>query len=236
MLGTRSRNPPSRAAAPHIQERPFSSHDAAKESNLPSRGLPGPASFEDWQEPPATPRRYWSSEAGGTAKGTAGHSSLIPRCLPRRPGGGSAVRPAAGRAPRGTCVNLGLTAGDPCPELRRQQSISIKHGGDVRRCPGAFRATQGRCTVMLCGRCRPAVARRRADTPFIDAHGGAADRERKDRCCTRRARGRRERVAPGAGLHARWLRRRPDRFCLHAGTPWLWLGRRSAELPLSLPQ
>ena len=24
------------------------SHDAAKESNLPSRGLPGPASFEDW--------------------------------------------------------------------------------------------------------------------------------------------------------------------------------------------
>ncbi len=23
-------------------------HDAAKESNLPSRGLPGPASFEDW--------------------------------------------------------------------------------------------------------------------------------------------------------------------------------------------
>jgi len=27
---------------------PISSHDAAKESNLPSRGLPGPASFEDW--------------------------------------------------------------------------------------------------------------------------------------------------------------------------------------------
>jgi hypothetical protein len=27
----------------------ISSHDAAKESNLPSRGLPGPASFEDWQ-------------------------------------------------------------------------------------------------------------------------------------------------------------------------------------------
>ena len=26
----------------------ISSHDAAKESNLPSRGLPGPASFEDW--------------------------------------------------------------------------------------------------------------------------------------------------------------------------------------------
>src|ERR1700733_608632 len=25
-----------------------SDHDAAKESNLPSRGLPGPASFEDW--------------------------------------------------------------------------------------------------------------------------------------------------------------------------------------------
>jgi hypothetical protein len=24
------------------------SDDAAKESNLPSRGLPGPASFEDW--------------------------------------------------------------------------------------------------------------------------------------------------------------------------------------------
>ena len=29
-------------------ELPISSHDAAKESNLPSRGLPGPASFEDW--------------------------------------------------------------------------------------------------------------------------------------------------------------------------------------------
>src|SRR5205807_3164551 len=27
---------------------PISSYDAAKESNLPSRGLPGPASFEDW--------------------------------------------------------------------------------------------------------------------------------------------------------------------------------------------
>src|SRR5581483_7047038 len=31
-----------------VQKPPISSHDAAKESNLPSRGLPGPASFEDW--------------------------------------------------------------------------------------------------------------------------------------------------------------------------------------------
>jgi hypothetical protein len=31
-----------------IQKRPICRHDAAKESNLPSRGLPGPASFEDW--------------------------------------------------------------------------------------------------------------------------------------------------------------------------------------------
>jgi hypothetical protein len=29
--------------------------DAAKESNLPSRGLPGPASFEDWQESGESP-------------------------------------------------------------------------------------------------------------------------------------------------------------------------------------
>ncbi len=29
-----------------VAKTPDSSHDAAKESNLPSRGLPGPASFE----------------------------------------------------------------------------------------------------------------------------------------------------------------------------------------------
>jgi len=32
----------------HIDRRVVSGDDAAKESNLPSRGLPGPASFEDW--------------------------------------------------------------------------------------------------------------------------------------------------------------------------------------------
>jgi hypothetical protein len=30
------------------RRRRVATHDAAKESNLPSRGMPGPASFEDW--------------------------------------------------------------------------------------------------------------------------------------------------------------------------------------------
>jgi hypothetical protein len=44
-------------------------HDAAKESNLPSRGLPGPASFEDLQEPFANAGPYWGSAPGGMKKG-----------------------------------------------------------------------------------------------------------------------------------------------------------------------
>jgi hypothetical protein len=35
-----------RRRRPEGQKPRISSHDAAKESNLPSRGLPGPASFE----------------------------------------------------------------------------------------------------------------------------------------------------------------------------------------------
>ena len=40
----RSGRPPGRWLALRLRQR----YDAAKESNLPSRGLPGPASFEDW--------------------------------------------------------------------------------------------------------------------------------------------------------------------------------------------
>lgn len=37
------------SCSPHVARKlSISRHDAAKESNLPSRGLPGPASFEDW--------------------------------------------------------------------------------------------------------------------------------------------------------------------------------------------
>jgi hypothetical protein len=42
---------PGRWLARRLRQR----YDAAKESNLPSRGLPGPASFEDLQGPPQTP-------------------------------------------------------------------------------------------------------------------------------------------------------------------------------------
>ena len=40
--------PPVPAWESHTENDDVSSDDAAKESNLPSRGLPGPASFEDW--------------------------------------------------------------------------------------------------------------------------------------------------------------------------------------------
>src|SRR5437016_857134 len=60
------------------QNRPVSSHDAAKESNLPSRGLPGPASFEDWQERLEISRGYWRCGLEGMGKGMTGHAS--PTC------------------------------------------------------------------------------------------------------------------------------------------------------------
>ncbi len=45
--------------SPIAEKEPVSRDDAAKESNLPSRGLPGPASFEDWMghQARAAPRR-----------------------------------------------------------------------------------------------------------------------------------------------------------------------------------
>ena len=49
-------------------------HDAAKESNLPSRGLPGPASFEGRVGRLETPHSYWVSRFGGMEKGMTGHS------------------------------------------------------------------------------------------------------------------------------------------------------------------
>jgi hypothetical protein len=56
--------------------------DAAKESNLPSRGLPGPASFEDWMghQARAAPALIL---CGGAMAGTP------PPSAPRRPEPGS---------------------------------------------------------------------------------------------------------------------------------------------------
>jgi hypothetical protein len=47
-MGTRSRHDSNAKDHCNRQKPRISGYDAAKESNLPSRGLPGPASFEDW--------------------------------------------------------------------------------------------------------------------------------------------------------------------------------------------
>jgi hypothetical protein len=54
-------------------------YDAAKESNLPSGGLPRPAGFEDRRGGPERPRGYWAYHLGGTAKGTVLSLSTINR-------------------------------------------------------------------------------------------------------------------------------------------------------------
>ena len=52
------------------QKPPISSHDAAKESNLPSRGLPGPAGFEDrmGHQAPAAPLTMVRTRAQSNAR------------------------------------------------------------------------------------------------------------------------------------------------------------------------
>ncbi len=52
-----------------------SPNDAAKESNLPSGGLPRPAGFEDRPQGRQTSDGCWELLAGGTEKGTNGYST-----------------------------------------------------------------------------------------------------------------------------------------------------------------
>ena len=59
----------------------ISTNDAAKESNLPSRGLPGPASFEDWMGHQARAAPVWMVGAKG-AVGSA--EALLERSLDAR--------------------------------------------------------------------------------------------------------------------------------------------------------
>ena len=108
----------SRTWGGELQKRLVSSHDAAKESNLPSRGLPGPASFEDWMghqaraapgvmlrlgvasgEPPATGPGARSRSFGWTTPAAcSSRGRRSPGCTRRR-----TVRPAESRSSRRTC-------------------------------------------------------------------------------------------------------------------------------------
>ena len=121
----------SRTWGGELQKRLVSSHDAAKESNLPSRGLPGPASFEDWMghqaraapgvmlrlgvasgEPPATGPGARSRSFGWTTPAAcSSRGRRSPGCTRRR-----TCRPAECRSSRRTCRR------PRCPSCRTRPS------------------------------------------------------------------------------------------------------------------